>query len=74
MIQATAIDSSVVDDDGVYRMTGPAKVFTTERAAVAAIKGQSEHRVQAGDVVVLMGRGPRGSGMEETYQITSALK
>ena len=74
VIKATAIDSSVVDDDGVYRMTGPAKVFTTERAAVAAIKGQSEHTVQAGDVVVLMGRGPRGSGMEETYQITSALK
>jgi dihydroxyacid dehydratase/phosphogluconate dehydratase len=25
-------------------------------------------------VIVLMGRGPKGAGMEETYQLTSALK
>jgi putative YjhG/YagF family dehydratase len=74
VIKATAIDPSVVDPDGVYRKTGPAKVFTSERDAVAAIKGQGEKRVVAGDVLVLIGRGPMGSGMEETYQITSALK
>src|SRR6185295_6176226 len=74
VIKATAIDPAVVDPDGVYRKTGRAKVFTTERDAIAAIKGQSATKVQAGDILVLIGRGPMGSGMEETYQITSALK
>ena len=74
VIKATAIDPAVVDADGVYRKTGAARVFTTERDAIAAIKGQSERPLQPGDVLVLMGRGPMGSGMEETYQITSALK
>jgi dihydroxyacid dehydratase/phosphogluconate dehydratase len=74
VIKATAIDPSVVDADGVYRMTGPARVFTTEREAIAAIKGQGSRKVSPGDVLVLMGRGPLGSGMEETYQLTSALK
>ena len=74
VIKATAIDPAVVDADGVYRKTGPARVFTTERDAIAAIKGQSPRPLKPGDVLVLMGRGPLGSGMEETYQITSALK
>jgi putative YjhG/YagF family dehydratase len=74
VIKATAIDPQVVDDDGVYRMTGPARVFTRERDAIAAIKGQIDPPVRAGDILVLAGRGPLGSGMEETYQITSALK
>ena len=74
VIKATSIDPSVVDDDGVYRKTGPARVFTSEAAAIAAVKGQTDRPVKPGDVVVLIGRGPMGSGMEETYQITSALK
>ncbi len=74
VIKSTSIDASVVDADGVYRKTGPARVFTTERAAIAAIKGQGEKRVQAGDILVLICRGPMGAGMEEIYQITSALK
>ncbi|MEX2175512.1 MAG: YjhG/YagF family D-xylonate dehydratase [Pirellulaceae bacterium] len=74
VIKATAIDPAVVDADGVYRKTGPARVFTTEREAIAAIKGQTASSLKPGDVLVLMGRGPMGSGMEETYQITSALK
>jgi putative YjhG/YagF family dehydratase len=74
VIKATAIDPAVIDADGVYRKTGPARVFTTEREAIAAIKGQSARPLKPGDVLVLMGRGPMGSGMEETYQITSALK
>jgi putative YjhG/YagF family dehydratase len=74
VIKSTAIDPSVVDADGVYRKTGPAKVFTTERAAIGAIKGLGEKKVQPGDVLVLICRGPLGAGMEETYQITSALK
>jgi len=38
---------------------------------MAAIK---EGRIRAGDVLVLTGVGPRGTGMEETYQVTAALK
>ncbi len=74
VIKATAIDPSVVDDDGLYRHRGPARVFTSERAAIRAVKGLSADRIQAGDVLVLMGAGPAGTGMEETYQLTSALK
>jgi len=71
VIKSTAIDPSVVDPDGVYRKTGPARVFTNELAAIAAIK---EKRIQPGDVLVLICRGPMGAGMGEIYQITSALK
>jgi putative YjhG/YagF family dehydratase len=74
VIKATAIDPAVVDADGVYRKTGPARIFTRERDAIAAIKGQGPQPIKPGDVLVLIGRGPLGSGMEETYQITSALK
>ena len=74
VIKSTAIDPSVVDADGVYRKVGPARVFTTERAAIAAIKSTGPERVKPGDVMVLICRGPIGAGMEEIYQITSALK
>lgn len=71
VIKATAIDPGVVDADGVYRKRGPARTFLTETAAIQAIKGGLVHE---GDIVVLMCRGPMGSGMEETYQLTSALR
>ncbi len=71
VIKSTAIDPSVLSADGVYRFTGPAKVFSTEPSAMAAIR---EGRIQAGDVLVLVCRGPMGAGMEETYQLTSALR
>ena len=74
VIKSTAIDPSVVGGDGVYRMTGPARVFTTEHEAIAAIKGLSSKRIEPGDVLVLICRGPMGAGMEEIYEITSALK
>jgi len=74
VIKSTAIDPSVVDQDGVYRKTGPARVFTRERDAIAAIKGHSDRPIRPGDVLVLMGRGPAGAGMEEIYQITAALR
>src|SRR5262249_16008518 len=67
-------DPSMVDADGIYRKVGPAKVFTTERAAIAAIKGQGPVNIQSGDILVLICRGPMGAGMEEIYQVTSALK
>jgi xylonate dehydratase len=71
VIKSTAIDPTVVDADGVYRKTGPAKVFTAEKAVIAGIKSGD---LKAGDIVVLTCRGPMGAGMEEIYQITSALK
>lgn len=92
VIKSTAIDKSVVDPDGVYRKTGPARVFTSERAAIAAVKGRPMRElktdgpshtaaesvnlapIKEGDIIVLMCRGPLGCGMEETYQITSALR
>ncbi len=74
VIKSTAIDPSVVDADNVYRKIGPAKVFLSERDAIAAIKGRGSKSIEAGDIIVLICRGPLGAGMEETYQITSALK
>jgi putative YjhG/YagF family dehydratase len=74
VIKSTAIDPSVVDPDGVYRKVGPARVFTREHEAIAAIKGLGENPSRPGDVLVLIGRGPSGAGMEEIYQITAALR
>jgi xylonate dehydratase len=71
VIKSTAIDPSVVGDDGVYRITGPAKVFVTEVDAISAIK---EGRIVSGDILVLASRGPMGAGMEETFQLTGALR
>lgn len=70
LVKSSAIDSELIGADGIYRREGPARVFTSENAAIAAIK---KGGVQPDDVMVLIGIGP-GSGMPETYQITSALK
>jgi xylonate dehydratase len=74
VIKSTAIDPTVVDADGVYRKTGRARVFIREHDAIEAIKSHGPERVQPGDVIVLICRGPMGAGMEEIYQVTSALK
>jgi putative YjhG/YagF family dehydratase len=74
VIKSTAIDPSVVDADGVYRKVGPARVFTRERDAIAAIKNRGPEGLKPGDILVLICRGPLGAGMEEIYQITAALK
>jgi putative YjhG/YagF family dehydratase len=71
VLKSAAMDKSLIDPDGVYRMEGLARVFVSEKSAMAAIK---EGRIRAGDVLVLTGIGPLGTGMEETYQVTSALK
>ncbi|WP_339830460.1 YjhG/YagF family D-xylonate dehydratase [Paenibacillus sp. FSL R7-0272] len=71
VIKSTSIDPDVLDEQGVYHHKGLAKVFTTEREAIRAIKTGG---IVAGDIIVLLGRGPSGTGMEETYQLTSALK
>jgi putative YjhG/YagF family dehydratase len=74
VIKSTAIDPTVVEPDGVYRKTGPARVFTRESDAIAAIKGHGDKPIKPGDILVLMGRGPAGAGMEEIFQITAALR
>jgi putative YjhG/YagF family dehydratase len=74
VIKSTAIDPSVVDADGIYRKRGPARVFKSEHGVIEAIKSNGPDRIKEGDVIVLICRGPMGSGMEEIYQITSALK
>ncbi len=71
VIKSTSIDASLVDEKNVYRHAGPAKVFVTEAAAIEAIKSGD---VSHGDVVVLICGGPMGAGMQETYQVTAALK
>ena len=58
----------------MYRHRGPARVFTDERDAIQAVKGTSRRPVREGDVIVLIGMGPSGTGMQETAQITTALR
>jgi xylonate dehydratase len=74
LIKATAIDPTVVDDDNVYRHRGPARVFVSEHQAIAAIKATDDRAIKPNDVIVLIGAGPLGTGMEETAQLTIALK
>ena len=69
LCQAKTVD--LVDDDGVYRLTGPAKVFIREHDAIQAIKAG---KIKKGNIMLLICSGPQGSGMEETYEVTSALK
>jgi putative YjhG/YagF family dehydratase len=71
VIKSTSIDPTLIGADSTYRHTGPARVFLTESAAIDAIK---QGAVGHGDVIVLICGGPAGAGMQEIYQITSALK
>ena len=71
VIKSTSIDPSLIDGNNTYHHIGPARVFITEAAAIDAIKRGA---VSQGDVIVLICGGPAGAGMQEIYQITSALK
>jgi dihydroxyacid dehydratase/phosphogluconate dehydratase len=71
VIKSTAIDPSLIGEDGVFRHLGPARVFVSEAAAIHAIKAGE---IREHDVMVLICGGPAGAGMEEIYQVTSALK
>ncbi len=71
VIKSTSIDPSVIGPDNVYRKTHRARVFTREADAIRAVKSGA---IEAGDVIVLTCSGPMGTGMEETAQITFALK
>ena len=74
VIKSTAIDRSVVDDDGVYRNTGPARVFRSEIDTIRAVKSRGDDRVKPGEIIVMTCGGPLGTGMEEVFQVTVALK
>ncbi len=74
VIKSTAIDPSLIDENGIYLHEGPARVFASEPEAIAAVKSKGDDRIQKGDVIVLIGYGPAGCGMPETAQLTIALK
>jgi putative YjhG/YagF family dehydratase len=71
VIKSTSIDPTLIDAEGKYHHRGPARVFITEADAIHAIK---TGLIVEGDVIVLICCGPAGAGMQEIYQITSALK
>lgn len=71
VIKSTAIDASVINEEGIYYHRGVAKVYLSEKTAIYDIK---HDKIKAGDILVIIGVGPSGTGMEETYQVTSALK
>jgi dihydroxyacid dehydratase/phosphogluconate dehydratase len=74
VVKSTAIDPGLLDSDGVFLHEGPARVFASEEAAIAALKSTGDDRLREGDVLILAGLGPLGAGMPETYQVTSTLR
>ncbi len=59
-------------DPSIFRFSGPAKVFTSQEAAVDGIL---RDRVKSGDVVVITFEGPKGGpGMQEMLYPTSYIK
>ncbi|WP_205420010.1 dihydroxy-acid dehydratase, partial [Enterobacter hormaechei] len=71
VIKSTAIDPSMIDEQGIYYHKGVANVYLSEKSVIYDIK---HDKINAGDILVIIGVGPSGTGMEETYQVTSALK
>ena len=71
IIKSTSIDPSRIDEDGIYYHKSKIKVFTSEKKAIEAIR---QGGIVKGDIMAVTGCGPMGTGMEETYQLTSALK
>ena len=71
VVKSTAIDPTLIGEDGIFLHRGPARVFTAETTAIDAIR---HGHIAAGDVIVLICCGPKGAGMQEIYQITAALK
>lgn len=71
LLKATAVDPEIIKADGSFVLESAVKVFVSEESAIKAIKRKE---VVDGDIIVIVGLGPMGTGMEETYQVTSALK
>jgi dihydroxy-acid dehydratase len=68
-----APEGSVIKVTGIERteQRGPARVFDSEEAAMAAVM---EGRIRSGDIVVIRYEGPRGGpGMREMLGVTSAI-
>ncbi|MDB4541595.1 dihydroxy-acid dehydratase, partial [Akkermansiaceae bacterium] len=74
VVKSTAIDPTMIDENGIYLIEGRARVFGSEAAAITAVKSQGDDRIRVKDIMILAGIGPMGAGMPETYQVTSALK
>ncbi len=74
VIKATAIDPTVIDEDSIFTHRASVRVFTSESDAIQAVKGNHDKPIQTYDIIILIGGGPSGTGMQETAQITSALK
>jgi putative YjhG/YagF family dehydratase len=73
VVKISAMDPGLWKDD-VYEHVGRARVFVTEDQAIEAVRSTGGNRIQPGEVIVLLCRGPVGAGMPETAQITIALK
>ena len=68
-----APEGCVIKVTGIERseQRGPARVFNSEEAAMAAVLGG---QIRAGDIVVIRYEGPRGGpGMREMLGVTSAI-
>jgi dihydroxy-acid dehydratase len=68
-----APEGCVIKVTGIERtqQKGPARVFDSEEAAMAAVMGG---KIQSGDIVVIRYEGPRGGpGMREMLGVTSAI-
>ncbi|MDE0597393.1 MAG: YjhG/YagF family D-xylonate dehydratase [Roseibacillus sp.] len=74
VVKSTAISPDLLDHEGVFLHEGPARVFASEEAAIAALKSNGDDRLHEGEVLILAGLGPLGAGMPETYQVTSTLR
>ena len=71
-----AVDGCIVKtagvDESILTFTGTARIFESQDSAVEAIL---EHKIVAGDIVVIRYEGPRGGpGMQEMLYPTSYLK
>lgn len=73
VVKSAAISDSLYAED-IYHHVGSARVFTSEDAAIAAVKSTASDRLRPHEIMVLLCKGPLGAGMPETAQITIALK
>lgn len=71
VVKATSIHPRLLDENGVYHKVAPCRTFTSETAAIQAVK---DGTIRPGEVIVIICRGPLGAGMPETYEVTAAIK
>ena len=72
LAEAGCIVKTAGVDESILKFSGPARIFESQEAAVAAILGDE---IKAGDVVVIRYEGPKGGpGMQEMLYPTTYLK